>query len=550
MKLALLAGVVLFPWGGWGQTDPGNSSWNPLLEATDVVVAEVLSNSFSDAGAEIHVSSRLRATRVLAGGMVPGEEFHLEWAYRPSPADSVATAGRQLSSTALFLLNRRADDFELLPAAQGPGIWSAVLPMPTAPPAGGFAYAGNDIREAKLACEIGSAVQELVRDHAADLVVPSVPPMSQLSRPIPPPPPFATTFPPSDAVLTRGRFAGLIAALATLDRRVTLPVYRYFTALPDASVKLSGLVGRMADGDLNAIFELESDLPRLASSFAARGRDVMRQTMRIDLHGNLPAAHALGRIALGETPLQGMETSLGMRLATTHSLEVLPYFMTLLQAPSAGTRDDALRNLCQLLRPAPGSNTKKFWKDKMADYCPSQVPLKDGAAERKDIEFWTNWWSANRDAIARVANLPSVSAPARWAAAVPSAQPAPDGVLIMVMHFGSLIARESMRSSGLVRPTVPLVGSLGKSDTNVYREVLSAAWARVEESRQRGNAAMSAARAAGTVSVTGQIPRPVDIYKSGLDARPADIYKSGLDALHDRLSAKGWGTVEKYLKGM
>ena len=61
-------------------------------------------------------------------------------------------------------------------------------------------------------------------------------------------------------------------------------------------------------------------------------------SMGIDVRANLPAAHALGRLAIGETSLPGIEGGAASQLASTRSPEFLPYLM-MLGSPSPSTRD-------------------------------------------------------------------------------------------------------------------------------------------------------------------------------------------------------------------
>ena len=124
--------------------------------------------------------------------------------------------------------------------------------------------------------------------------------------------------------------------------------------------------------------------------------------MGADVRANLPAAHALGRLATGETALPGIEGGAASQLASTRNPEFLPYLMVMLESPSASTRDLALMSFCQLLR------DQKFWMAEMAGYCPNRAPLNDAAAEQKDIRFWKEWWQTHRAEIAKTVTLPTV----------------------------------------------------------------------------------------------------------------------------------------------
>ena len=116
-------------------------------------------------------------------------------------------------------------------------------------------------------------------------------------------------------------FDGLIVALQGLGKSAA-ETYGYFSSLPDPTLKLLGLQGRLETGDATALLDLEKNL---AAVTPVLNRISMPMTsMGIDVSANLPAAHALGRLAIGETPLPGIEGDAAIQLAATHRPEFLP----------------------------------------------------------------------------------------------------------------------------------------------------------------------------------------------------------------------------------
>ncbi len=554
MKLApLIAPLILAafspnvaPTVALGQTPPAPAGSSPsssgvssrdiqesFRTATDVVAADVLSNSFSDTGSEIRVRSRLVAKRVLSGGLRPEEEFDLDWSFRPSPGETIGAAGTEAPPSGLLMMRKQGGRFDLLIASMNTGLWGKFVPASSAPPAGPFAYTAGQPLQTKMGCEIGAAVQDIVAQHAGDLDV-SVP-----QNPAPTPVRPGPVALPTQAAIVRGKFSALLEALGSLDSASAAPVYRYMSAQSDANLKLAGIAGRLAGRDHSALFDLERDLPRLAMTWAAHQMPVMRQLGFIDVGADLPAAHALARIALSETTIPSIEGAMARTLASTHSPEVLPYFMLLLNGPTEGIRDNALFSMChQLLRPAPGSTVQQFWKPEMDAECPEHSPLNDPDREKQYLDYWNDWWAANREAIARVAQLPVVTPPARWTVQASSLR-AVSAATLLEMRFGALVTRDTvLRSHGLPAPPEPFLAQFSSHDAQVYREVIDATSKRYDEQRQKINQLQQEARVQGVRPDSSQAPRQ------------ADIFKAGLDELRNRLSPAGWQALERYLNTM
>jgi hypothetical protein len=315
--------------------------------------------------------------------------------------------------------------------------------------------------------------------------------------------------------------------------------YAHFSSLPDPRLKLVGIQGRLGMGDASALLDLEKNLAAIAPALH-RGSMPMT-SMGIDVRANLPAAHALGRLAIGETPLPGIEGGAASQLASTRSPEFLPYLIVMLGSPSPGTRDVTLMSFCQLLR------DQKFWTAEMPAYCPNRASLNDPAEEQKDIRFWKEWWQRHRAEIAKTVTLPNVFAPARYNVTENTGwQPVQ---IPMEIRFMSLLNMAGSHSDhyhdaggALVQgpgpgPHDPLAAQLTTPNRGAYEQVCAAVNAKLAAIQKRSEEMLNAARIAGTLP-----PVMSD------DRMPA--LKSGLDDLRNRLSPAGWQVVEKFLNDM
>jgi hypothetical protein len=314
--------------------------------------------------------------------------------------------------------------------------------------------------------------------------------------------------------------------------------YAYFTSLPDPTLKLVGIQGRLQTGDASALLDLEKNLAVVAP---ALNRGSMPMSVGADMRSNLPAAHALGRLAIGEILLPGIEGGAASQLASTRSPEFLPYLIVMLGSPSPATRGLALMSFCQLL------GDQKFWAAEMLGYCPNSAPVNDPAAEQKDIRFWNEWWHTHRAEIANTVTLPNVSAPARYS--IPDHTASQPVEIPIEFRFMSLLNMAASRSGhrhdavgALVQgpgpgPLDPVAPQLTPVDRDSYEQVCLAINAKLAAIQKRTEELLNAARIAGTLP-----PAIAD------DRIPA--LKSGLDELRNRLSPAGWQVVEKFLNDM
>ncbi|HEX3742648.1 MAG TPA: hypothetical protein VHW09_01905 [Bryobacteraceae bacterium] len=235
----------------------------------------------------------------------------------------------------------------------------------------------------KLACEIAPVIEDFVLRHGDELG-----PHAFSAPAAGAPPPW---------MHTASQFHALTTALQGLGKGAAA-VYVYFSSLPDPDLKLLGIQGRLEAGDASALLDLVKNLAVVAPAFNRASTPLT--SMGVDVRGNLPAAHALGRMAVGETSVPGIEGGAASQLASTGSPEFLPYLMVMLESPNAGTRDLALMSFCPLLQ------DRKLWTPEMPAYCPARAPLNDPAGEQKDIRFWKDWWQDHRTEIGRPSPCP------------------------------------------------------------------------------------------------------------------------------------------------
>ncbi len=517
--------LLLLAATAFAQTSSSHSGWSftdTLQTATDVVVGDIVSGSAVDDGSLVSVTAAVRVVRVLSGRAAAGAELAIQWQYRPSPFEGPAVTSTVPKVRGLWFLRRSEGKIGALQAAVTmSSLGGFYLPAGDAP----RYYNESAPLGYKIACEVAPVIEDLVARHGEDLG-PHAPQAPVAGAP----PAWAQTVMQFNALTMALQGTGKSAAEA----------YQYFTSMPDARLKLVGIQGRLETGDASALLDLEKNLSVVMP--ALNGGSMMPMTgMGADVRANLPAAHALGRLATGETALPGIEGGAASQLASTRNPEFLPYLMVMLDSPSASTRDLSLMALCQLLR------DQKFWMVEMAGYCPNRAPLNDSAAEQKDIGFWKEWWQTHRAEIAKTVTLPTVVAPARYRVAENKGWQAVE--VPMEIRFMSLlnmvrsVSDHFHEGGGAVvqgaqpGPHDPIAPQLSAADREAYEQVCAAVNAKLAAIQKHVEEMMNAARVGGTL--------PPMISDERLP-----VLKSGLDDLRNRLSRGGWLVVEKFFNDM
>ncbi len=527
-----LFGVLCLAVCASAQSDSAHSGWNfsdTLETATDVLVADLAGGSAADNGSQVAVQATLHTLRILRGSVAAGIDLPVRWTYRPAPFEPPAVTANVPHVRGLWFLRKNADgSFEALQAGSIAPMGGYFLPLGTTAPV----YAESEPLQTKVAREIAAAIEDLVAQHAAELTP------HRFENP------HGTALAPG--LQTRNTFHSLQMALQGLEPSASGEAYRRFSSLPDPNLQAIGILGRLSTGDTSAAFDLEKNLPSILSAM-----DAVNPTglviMGLDLSKDLPAAHALARIALGDTPLPGLEGGLPMTLARTGRPEFLPYFMTMLESPEPGVRDSTLMGFCLLLK---GS---AFWIPGMSGNCPSRSPLGSPDEEHRYIQFWKEWWTMHRDDVARAVTLPEVYPPARYGASRPGFRQIRE--VPMEARFEAMMgiigarqpdhyhaADDSIVNGPPPGPHDPVSGQLNPADREVLHQVLEAVNSKLAEVQASARRMADVARAAGTP--------PSPEQGRALNAIRQEALKGGLDSLKSQLSPEGWQTVERFLKTM
>jgi hypothetical protein len=537
MKIAALLVVAI---SVWAQTFSSHSGWtftDSVQSATDVLVADIASASATDSGSEVNVQATLRAIRILKGDMSAGAEVAVQWHYRPGPREGPAVTTKVPHARGLWFLRRNAEGaLEALQAGvmTMTSLGGAFLPLGASAPS----YADDEPLQTKIAREIGAALEDFVATHAAELI-PLRPAPDGSAHGLPWRPPFL-------------EYQALAMALQSLDPKAAAPVYESMSVLPDPNLKTLGILGRLETGDSSAVFDLERSLPAVLSGTAALHTRLLPSGLgRLDLRNDLPAAHALARIALSDPSFPRLEAELAFTLARTHSPEMLPYLVVMLGSPEPWSRDSALMAFCQLLgSPTPAA----FWSPEMAGYCPNASPVNDRELEQKDIQFWIGWWDSHREEIAKTVRLPSPAVPARYGAAPREVAPVPVEVRFeFLLHMaaekppdhyhaadGTIVEGPPPGSDALFSD--PVSDKLEPADRAILHQVLEAVNAKLAAIQERSGQIMNAARVAGTMPSLQQLKE--------LSAARQTAIKAGLTDLESKLSPEGWQIADRFLKGM
>ena len=307
--------LLLLSATAFAQTFSSHSGWSftdTLQTATDVVVGDIVSGSAVDDGSQVSVKATVRVVRVLSGSAAAGAELVIQWQYRPTPLQGPAVTSTVPKVRGLWFVRRAEGKAQALQAAVM--MWSLggfYLPAGDAP----RYYNERAPLAYKIACEVAPVIEDLVARHGDDLG-PQAPQAPVAGAP----PAWAQTVTQFNALTMALQGTGKSAAEA----------YAYFTSMPDPKLKLVGIQGRLQTGDASALLDLEKDLTVIAPALN-RGSMMPMTSMGVDVRTNLLAAHALGRLATGETALPGIEAGAASQLASTRSPEFLPYLMVMLE---------------------------------------------------------------------------------------------------------------------------------------------------------------------------------------------------------------------------
>ncbi len=402
----------------------------PWKEADAVVVGEIASGQLTESDGQVHSSAVLQVRRTLSGALLPGTQAPLSWSFpirgmwpkvQPQP---IPHAG------GLWLLKRAGDSWAPIPVVLSvPGALGGVfLPVPAGALNPEYFYAPDSALEAKIAMEMGSALESAAAAEGAKLNLEASPnPLGvRLSQ-------------------AQVQFRDWCRWLDRLPPDALLPLQRRFASSSQPSLQALGLIGLIRRGDSGALLQFEKDFPTLAVTPAA-----------LDLATHLPqelvqkdpaALQAVGRMILSETGVSGLESRGSSLLAVSRQLEAVPYLTAMLSHPDRDIRSNAVMALCVVLRSDPGApRGLKLWDPAtMSDQCPNHSPLADAEEVAAQVRFWQNWWAQAREPVLRLAGMDDARPPARYRNAMPEERPVPDETKFLMLA-SQYVARQASQS--------------------------------------------------------------------------------------------------------
>lgn len=511
----------------WAQ---GQTGWNfqqTRTAATDIVVADIINGSVAESGSGVRGIASIQVIRTLQGSDV-GSTLSLEWNYRASPNEPAGNGQLPAIRALLFLKKSPSGTYEPLRVGIGGAFGGVYAEVPRTSSSLVTALTPDVPLEQKLAREVEWALDELVREHGADLAAS--------------PAQLAAGGPRAGPNRAPVELQALFEVIGGLKIENSRPVYKDLSAATDPNLKMLGLMGRIGSGETGAFEELEFALPKLTPVFNRwRWATFFRV---LDFSGDLPAAHAMARMAVGETPIPGLETAFLRTIGSTHSFEFLPYLAVMLESPEVSVRQFTFQAFCALVRPQVNRSAQDLalWTRDMTAYCPTKIPMDDYEQDKKDHEFWSQWWASHSTQIGQRTTLPRVSAPARYQAPLNYIQTAlPQGVRLQAM------LPRANTPPGLTNPVTRELTLLIKAkkateaDLNVWNQVAEETNARLADNQKRARDLLDQAR----------LQRSDALRESAraLDQERQDILRGGVQDLRNRLSINAWNALNDLMSG-
>jgi hypothetical protein len=474
-----------------------------LLSGTQVVVADVENGSAIDQGIQARVRATVTVVRNLQGNLNPGSVAALEWTFRPNAREPIAAGSGMPPMRALFFLRAGAGGiYEPLPIA-GPGRFGGVfseVPREASPLVSSLPPDASI--QVKLAREMEWAFQKF----AADPV----------------------------------RLGPAFDVIAGLDQAGSIEVFRDLSSSSEQALKLLGLMGRIRAGDPGAMLEFEKAQASLAPAFN-RWHWTTYLTA-INFANDLPSAHAMGRAALAETVLPGLESLFLTRVPTTRSLEFLPYVAVMLNSPDISMREFAAQGFCRLLAP------QGLWTEGMSENCPNQIPMQDTRRAESVITYWKDWWGSHSAEVAGSAAVPQVTAPARYGVKPRVVQTS----LAPEARFQAAV-RMSVVATGRGSPD-PLGSKMSAVDREVWDQVTRQVNSGLELNRDHALDVRASMRLQGGLPPPTNIPpriedlpAPVVQTAQALDAERQEVLRKGLADAQSRLSPAAWQVLNDFM---
>jgi hypothetical protein len=364
-------------------------------------------------GVSLRCTGTLQVVRALKGEMLSGARTPLSWEFEPRGVSRVVAGSPVPPLYGLWALKRAGGSLQPLQFNSSPFdsavLGRSFLPLPRTTPTGDLAYGQDVPAGAKIAAELGAAMENMAiaimdRLRTEFQVMPAG---GVSARPIQ----AADAGPIS-------LFQALLRALSDLRDADTAPVYKYLSVSPYPDLQMTGIAGRLRSGDAEAALQLERSAPLLNHTVAFS--EIPGSLGRFPWRDSPAAALALARTAVGETELAGLELSVAGGLARSGRLEYLPYLAVMLGSPNMGVREAAIGGICSLLRPSTRARGASggLWRPEMQQFCSvDSPPLRDTAEERPYLDYWTQWWAANQERIPTDPAVPRPVAPGRYLSA-------------------------------------------------------------------------------------------------------------------------------------
>ncbi len=480
---------------------------------------------------KVEMQTTLRVRRVVQGSLLPESDVRLAWDYQPSPMESPSETAKVPAVHALWLLKQTGEGvFRPLPVAMSfRSLGGVFLPVPDAGLPAAYFYRADEAIDAKLARELGAALESLAAKEGDRLN-------------------------PERATLPSGGFSGrvtpaislfeqLSALLAETEPSAAQAIYRNFSGSPLANLRAVGIAGQLRHGDADAVAALERDVVQLAPTVEAA--HFAHQIGTLPLDGDPATLHALARTALSETELPGFEGQVAFRLGWAKRWAAMPYLAVMLASPNQYTRMQAAGAFCAALRPGSGPEGELagLWKDEMSGYCPNSFPLRNPAEEPGIVEYWKLWWERTRQDVPAAAALATAPMPGRYRTPLPASQEGERIEVSMEQRFSSLMSmNQSFRQMRPDSQGSSLHGRLSEADDRALVDTMERTGQRLEQQRAEVMRVVNVARAEGR--------RPALEAMQKAESERIGILKEGLAALRRNLTPEGWSVLETALKEM
>ena len=217
----------------------------PIRDADLVLVGDIVSDQAIDHGTSVSCHVSVLVDRVLKGDLQSGQSFVATWQFEPLPNEGPQITTKVVRAHALFFLHKNADSgaYEAIPAGSYTmPMGGRFLPVPSGPLRSPFLYAQGSSFEAKLAGELGAALEAVAMRNGDALDVHYAPP------------PFGgSASPPKAPREDVDQFQSLCSLFNELNAQAIADVSHYFAVSPWVHLRAIGLLGELKLKETSAI---------------------------------------------------------------------------------------------------------------------------------------------------------------------------------------------------------------------------------------------------------------------------------------------------------